>query len=264
MHPHPSIIRHGYRGNGRLAGQAALITGGDSGIGRSVAVHYAREGASVAFVYLNEEEDAHETLEWLAQEGAACMGIEADLRHAGTCSDIVDAVTKRFGRLDILVNNAAEQHPKDDLADISDEQLKQTFETNLFANVYLTRAAEPHLRDGGTIINTASVAFYRGSAHLIDYAASKGAVVGLTRSLAKALAPRGIRVNGVAPGPIWTPLIPATFGPEKVERFGDNEPLGRAGQPAEVGPCYVFLASADASYMTGQMLHPNGGDYMST
>ena len=264
MTPEPVTIRDDYRGSGKLAGKVALITGGDSGIGRAIAVHFAREGASVAIVYLNEDADAEETKRLVEAEGAACLLQRGNVSRAAFCRDTVRAVVECFGALDILVNNAAQQYPADDPLDISDEQLRHTFETNLYPYFYFIRAALPHLRRGASIINTTSVTAYRGSGHLIDYSATKGAIVALTRSLATALADRGIRVNGVAPGPIWTPLIPASFDAEHVQKFGDDTPLKRAGQPAEVAPCYVFLASDDASYMLGQVLHPNGGDFIST
>lgn len=264
MTPRPIVIRDDYRGSGRLKDRVALITGGDSGIGRSVAVHFAREGADVAFVYLCEDADAQETQRWVEQEGRNCLAIRGDLADSAFCDSVIEAVEGRFGRLDILVSNAAEQHTADDPKTISDEQLHRTFATNVYACFYLIRAALPLLKEGATIINTTSVVAYRGSGHLVDYAGTKGALVGLTRSFASALAGDGIRVNAVAPGPIWTPLIPASFPRDKVEEFGAGQRLGRAGQPAEVAPSYVFLASADASYMTGQVLHPDGGDFMSS
>lgn len=264
MQPRPIFIRDDYRGSGKLANKVALITGGDSGIGRAIAVHYAREGAHVAIVYLDEHKDAQETKRLVEAEKRACLLLAGDVSDEGFCYEVINRAVQEFGGLDILVNNAAEQHPKDNLEDISAEQLVKTFRTNIFAYFYLAKAALAHLKEGGVILNTTSVTAYRGSAHLLDYSATKGAIVAFTRSLALSLAKRGVRVNGVAPGPIWTPLIPATFSEQQVESFGGDVPLGRAGQPAEVAPCFVFLASADGSYMTGQILHPNGGGFVET
>lgn len=264
MQPRPIFIRDDYRGSGKLTDKVALITGGDSGIGRSVAVHYAREGAHVAIVYLNEHDDAQATKRLVENERRGCLLLPGDVGDEAFCYEAVNRVVQEFGGLDILVNNAAEQHPKQNLEEIDAEQLVQTFRTNIFAYFYMAKAALKHLKQDGVILNTTSVTAYRGSGHLLDYASTKGAIVAFTRSLALSLAKRGIRVNGVAPGPIWTPLIPATFPEEKVESFGSDVPMGRAGQPAEVGPCFVFLASADASYLTGQTLHPNGGGFVET
>jgi NAD(P)-dependent dehydrogenase (short-subunit alcohol dehydrogenase family) len=264
MSPQPVYIGDAYKGSGKLAGKVALITGGDSGIGRAVAVHFAREGADLSIVYLDEHTDAKDTRRLVEQEGRRCELISGDVGDADFCHQAVKTHLERLGRLDVLVNNAAEQHVQTRFEDISLAQVEQTFRTNFFAYFSFAKAALPHLEPGGAIINTASVTAYRGSSHLIDYSATKGAIVAFTRSLASALAERGIRVNGVAPGPIWTPLIPATFGPEHVQSFGSDTLLGRAGQPAEVAPCYVLLASADGAYMTGQVLHPNGGDFIGT
>ena len=264
MQPRPVFIREDYRGSGKLTNKVALITGGDSGIGRSVAVHYAREGAHIAIVYLNEHDDAQETKRLVEAEKRECLLISGDVGDEAFCFEAVNRTVQEFGGLDILVNNAAEQHPKQNLEDIHAEQLVQTFRTNIFAYFYMAKAALRHLKDGSVILNTTSVTAYRGSGHLLDYSSTKGAIVAFTRSLALSLAKRGIRVNGVAPGPIWTPLIPATFPPDKVESFGADVPMGRAGQPAEVGTCFVFLASADASYLTGQTIHPNGGGFVET
>jgi NAD(P)-dependent dehydrogenase (short-subunit alcohol dehydrogenase family) len=247
-------------GCGKLDGKVALITGGDSGIGRAVAVAFAREGADVAIAYLNEHNDAAETRRLVEAEGRRCEAFAGDIGDEAFCKDLVRRVLEKFEKLDVLVNNAAEQHPKERLEEISKEQLERTFRTNIFSMFHLTKAALPHLGEGAAIVNTTSVTAYRGSGHLIDYAATKGAIVSFTRSLSKALADRKIRVNAVAPGPIWTPLIPSTFPADHVESFGSNVPLGRVGQPSEVAPSYVFLASDDASYMTGQVLHPNGGE----
>jgi NAD(P)-dependent dehydrogenase (short-subunit alcohol dehydrogenase family) len=264
MMPPPIYIRENYRGSGKLRNRIALITGGDSGIGRSVAVHFAREGADVAIVYLEEHADAQETKERVEKESRHCLLLAGDVGNEAFCRKAVSATIEGFGRLDLLVNNAGEQHVRSDFRQVSSEQMEKTFRTNIFAYFYMTQAALDHLGEGTAIINTTSITAYRGSDHLVDYSATKGAIVAFTRSLAKALAPAGIRVNGVAPGPIWAPLIPATFPAEAVKDFGKSTLMGRAGQPAEVGPCYVFLASEDASYMTGQVLHPNGGDFIST
>jgi NAD(P)-dependent dehydrogenase (short-subunit alcohol dehydrogenase family) len=260
MTPRPRAEDHTYRGSGKLESKVALITGGDSGIGRAVAIAFAKEGADVAIAYLNEHGDAQETRALVDKEGRRCLAIAGDVGDEGFCRRVVQDTVREFGRLDVLVNNAAEQHPQESLDQITSEQLERTFRTNIFSFFYMTKAALSHLPEGSAIINTTSVTAYRGSAHLLDYAATKGAIVAFTRSLAKALVGRGIRVNGVAPGPIWTPLIPATFPAERVASFGADVPMQRAGQPEEVAPSYVFLASDDASYMAGQILHPNGGE----
>jgi NAD(P)-dependent dehydrogenase (short-subunit alcohol dehydrogenase family) len=244
----------------KLAGKVAVISGGDSGIGRAVAVGFASEGADVAILYLNEHRDAKETMRLVESLGRRAVAIAGDIGDEVFCRRAIQEVVKTFPRIDILVNNAAEQHPQDSLEKISAKQLERTFRTNIFSFFFLTKAALKHLKKGSVIINTTSVTAYRGSASLLDYSSTKGAIVSFTRSLAHSVVKRGIRVNAVAPGPIWTPLIPATFPSEKVETFGSDVPLGRAGQPNEVAPAYVFLASADSSYMTGQVLHPNGGE----
>lgn len=259
MQPTPESSAKKYKAADKLAGKIALITGGDSGIGRSVAVMFAKEGADCAIVYLNEHEDAREAKRLVEETGRACLLIPGDVGDSTFCRQAVDQTLQEFGQIDILVNNAAEQHEQEQLEDISDEQLERTFRTNIFAYFYLTREALRHMQAGSTIINTTSVTAYEGNPTLIDYSATKGAIVAFTRSLSKALTDRQIRVNGVAPGPIWTPLIPASFSEEKAATFGANTALGRPGQPDEVAPCYVFLASDDSSYMTGQVLHPNGG-----
>jgi len=259
MTPRPTAEDQQYRGSGKLQGKVALITGGDSGIGRAVAIMYAREGADVAVVYLNEHQDAEETKRLVEQEGRRCQLIAGDVGSEQFCQQAVQQTVGQLGKLDILVNNAAEQHPQESIEDITSEQLERTFRTNIFAMFYLTKAALPHLREGSTIINTTSVTAYRGNDTLLDYSSTKGAIVAFTRSLAKALAEKNIRVNGVAPGPIWTPLIPSTFPEDKVASFGADVPMKRPGQPEEVAPSYVFLASDDSSYITGQTLHPNGG-----
>ena len=260
MKPRPEPIRRDYRGSGKLDGMAALITGGDSGIGRAVALAFAHEGADVAIVYLNEHDDAKETARMVEKTGRKCVTIAGDIGKETFCQKAVTQTLKRFGRLDIVVNNAAEQHPQKSIAEISSEQLEKTFRTNIFSYFYIVKAALPHLNPGAAIINTTSVTAYRGSPELLDYSSTKGAIVTFTRSLAMQLVEKQIRVNGVAPGPIWTPLIPATFEAKKVEQFGSDVPMARAGEPAEVAPAFVYLASSDSSYMTGQILHVNGGE----
>ncbi|MFC3834142.1 SDR family oxidoreductase [Deinococcus rufus] len=256
----PVVIRDGYRGSGRLTGKVALITGGDSGIGRAVAVHFAREGADVAIVYLDEHGDARATLQMVETEGRRGLLIPGDIGDPAFCRHAVEHAVGALGGLNILVNNAAEQHPQKAITDITPEQLERTFRTNIFAMFYLVQAALPHLQRGDAIINTTSVTAYRGSPQLLDYSSTKGAIVAFTRSLSGNLAETGVRVNAVAPGPIWTPLIPSTFDAEHVGAFGQDTPLGRPGQPSEVAPAYVYLASEDSSYVTGQVIHPNGGD----
>ena len=260
MEPQPDAEASEYRGSGKLAGKAALITGGDSGIGRAVAVLFAREGADVAIGYLNEHEDARETVRLVEAEGRRCIAVAGDVGDERACRELVERTVAEFGRLDCLVNNAAEQHPQESIEQIDAEQLERTFRTNIFSMFFLVRAALPHLREGSTIINTTSVTAYKGSPQLLDYSATKGAIVSFTRSLSMQLVERGIRVNAVAPGPIWTPLIPASFPEDKVAKFGADVPMKRAGQPDEVAPSYVFLAADDSSYIAGQVLHPNGGE----
>jgi NAD(P)-dependent dehydrogenase (short-subunit alcohol dehydrogenase family) len=238
----------------------ALITGGDSGIGRAVALAFAEEGADIAIVYRNEHRDAAETRRGVEDRGRRCIALAGDIADEGFCRRAVRQTVRRLGHLDILVNNAGEQHPQKSIAAISARQLERTFRTNVFGMFFMTKAALPHLKAGSAIINTSSVTAYRGSGHLLDYSATKGAIVSFTRALSQALAGDEIRVNGVAPGPIWTPLIAASFPRRRVATFGSEVPLGRAGEPAEVAPCYVFLASPDSTYMTGQVLHPNGGE----
>ena len=256
----PKPVAERAKKTSKLEGKVALITGGDSGIGRAVALLFALEGADVAISYLNEHQDAEEVRKGVEEYGRRCLLLPGNIRDAAFCQKIVDDTVKEFGKLDILVNNAATQTEQESLEKISDEQLLETYETNIFSMFRITRAALPHLKEGSAIINTTSVTAYRGSGHLIDYASTKGAIVAFTRSLAQNLAEKKIRVNGVAPGPIWTPLIAASFDGEKVASFGSDVPLKRAGEPAEVAPSYLFLASEDASYMTGQVLHPNGGE----
>jgi NAD(P)-dependent dehydrogenase (short-subunit alcohol dehydrogenase family) len=260
MIPQPQDRAEEYRGSRKLAGKVALVTGGDSGIGRSVAIHFAKEGADVAILYLSEHQDAEQTQALVEQAGRSAILIAGDVGNSEFCNEAVARTIKSFGRLDILVNNAAEQHLAESLEDIDDEQLERTFRTNIFGYFFMARAALPHLKEGACIVNTTSVTAYRGNPQLVDYAATKGAIVAFTRSLAMQLAERDIRVNAVAPGPIWTPLIPASFPPDRVAQHGKHSKLGRPGQPDEVAPSYVFLASKDSSYMTGQVLHPNGGE----
>jgi NAD(P)-dependent dehydrogenase (short-subunit alcohol dehydrogenase family) len=262
MRPAPRSDDRTYRGSGKLAGRGALVTGGDSGIGRAVAVFFAKEGADVAIVYHEHDDDARETCRLVEAEGRRCLALKGDVGDEGFCREAVERTARELGRLDVLVNNAAEQHPKESIEEIGAEQLERTFRTNIFSMFYLTKAALPHLRQhpGANIVNTTSVTAYKGNEQLIDYASTKGAIVAFTRSLSQALAKEKLRVNAVAPGPIWTPLIAATFtDDEKIQSFGSDVPLGRAGQPEEVAPSYVFLASDDASYITGQVIHPNGG-----
>lgn len=260
MQPRPDYDPAHYRGADKLRDQVAIITGGDSGIGRAVSLLFAREGADVVVVYLNEHEDARKTQELVQQEGRKCLLMDGDVGQESFCRQVVEKTVEEFGRLDILVNNAAEQHDQEKLEDITEEQLERTFRTNIFAHFFMAKAALKHMKEGASIINTTSVTAYRGSSHLVDYASTKGAIVAFTRSLSGQIAKRNIRVNAVAPGPVWTPLIPASFPAEKVEGFGSDSALGRAGQPEEIAPSYVFLASSDSSFMTGQVLHPNGGE----
>jgi NAD(P)-dependent dehydrogenase (short-subunit alcohol dehydrogenase family) len=260
MKPRPKSDSTNHPGCGKLEGKVALITGGDSGIGRAVAVAYAKEGADISIVYLNEHDDAAETVRMVEEQGQRCIRIAGDVGRESFCKDSVKRTVRELGHLDILVNNAAELHPQRSIEDISEEQLERTFRTNVYSLFFMSKAALPHLHEGSSIINTTSVTAYRGSAELLDYASTKGAIAAFTRSLSQSLSDRKIRVNGVAPGPIWTPLIPSTFPPDKVKEFGSDVPMGRAGEPVEVAPSFVFLASHDATYMSGQVLHPNGGE----
>lgn len=265
MNPQPITEMEGYKNGGKLTGKVALITGGDSGIGCSVAMLFAREGANVAIGYYDEHEDAQKVVDDLKRIGVKAKAYAHDLKVVSDAQALIDKVVKDFGGLNILVNNGGVQFPQDSFQEITPEQVKETFETNIFGMMFLSQAAAPHLADGDAIINTTSVTAYRGSAHLIDYSATKGAIVAFTRSLAESLIERGVRVNAVAPGPIYTPLIPATFSEEKVAHQGGETPMGRRGQPAELAPSYVFLASyADSSYITGQVIHVNGGDYITS
>jgi len=249
------------KGSGKLQNKIAVITGGDSGIGKAVALLFAKEGADIAIVYLNEHKDAQETKHTIEEKyDRNCLALAMDLSKEKACKDAIEKIMDEYGRIDILVNNAAVHWESKSLLDITTEHLMATFETNVYSMFWTTKFALPYLKKGASIINTASVTAYRGSAHLIDYAATKGAIVAFTRSLASNLVDKKIRVNGVAPGPIWTPLIASSFQEEKVSEFGSDVPMKRAGEPAEVAPCYLFLASSDSSYITGQFLHPNGGE----
>ena len=259
MTPQPKADDSQYRGSGKLQGKVALITGGDSGIGRAVAIAFAKEGADVAIVYLDEHDDAKQTKQLVEEQGRRATAIAGDIGDEAFCQQAVQQTVDEFGHLDILVNNAGEQHPQESIEDISAQQLERTFRTNIFSMFFLTKAALKHLKEGSAIVNTTSVTAYQGNKQLLDYSSTKGAIVAFTRSLSQNLVQQGIRVNGVAPGPIWTPLIPSTFPADKVESFGQQVPMERAGQPEEVAPSYVFLASDDSSYMSGQILHPNGG-----
>lgn len=265
MKPKPITELDDYAAGGKLKGKVALVTGGDSGIGRAVAILFAKEGANVAIGYYDEHEDAQNVVERLKALGVQAKAYAHDLKKVEDSQQLVKDVVADFGQLNILVNNGGVQFPQDSFADITPEQIKETFETNIFGMMFLTQAAEPHLSKGDAIVNTTSVTAYRGSGHLIDYSATKGAIVSFTRSIATSLNEKGIRVNAVAPGPIYTPLIPATFSEDKVENQGGETPMGRRGQPAELAPAYVFLASdADSSYITGQVIHINGGDYITS
>jgi NAD(P)-dependent dehydrogenase (short-subunit alcohol dehydrogenase family) len=259
MQPQPRSGTSDYIASGKLRDRVALITGGDSGIGRAVAVLYAKEEADIAVVYFNEHRDARETKRLVEAEGRKCLLIAGDIGREAFCRKAVAETKRVLGRIDILVNNAAEQHPQESITKITERQLDRTFRTNIFAMFFLTKAVMPHFRKGGVIVNTTSVTAYQGSPELLDYSSTKGAIVAFTRSLSQALAGKKIRVNAVAPGPIWTPLIPSTFPAEEVATFGSDTPLGRAGEPDEVATSFVFLASDDSSYMSGQVLHPNGG-----
>ncbi|ASE58462.1 SDR family oxidoreductase [Staphylococcus saprophyticus] len=265
MNPQPITEMESYKSGGKLKGKVALITGGDSGIGRAIAVLYAKEGANVAIGYYDEHEDAEAVVEQISSLGVTAKAYAHDLKKVEDSQKLIEKVVADFGELNILVNNGGVQFPQDHFEDIAPEQIKETFETNIFGMMFLSQAAVPHLKEGDAIINTTSVTAYRGSAHLIDYSATKGAIVAFTRSLATTLMSKGIRVNAVAPGPIYTPLILATFSEDKVENQGGETPMERRGQPAELAPSYVFLASyADSSYITGQVIHVNGGDYITS
>ena len=259
LNPRP-VYEPKYPGSGRLEGKVALITGADSGIGRAVAALYAREGADIAVVYLNEHDDANETQRIVTREGGRCVLIPGDVGDKAFCADAVKQTVDALGGLDILVNNAGEQHPDKDIRDITEEQLRRTFQTNIFGMFFMMQAAREHLKEGSAIVNCTSVTMYQGEPELLDYSSTKGAITAFTRSLSEQLVGKGIRVNAVAPGPIWTPLNPSGgASPEKLATFGEKTPMGRPGQPNEVAPAFLFLACEDSSYMSGQVLHPNGG-----
>lgn len=260
MNPAPEVIKDSYKGSEKLKDKIALITGGDSGIGRSAAVHFAREGAHVAIVYLDEDNDAEDTRKMIEQEGRECLLIKGDVKKTTFAKDAIKKVINKFGRINILVNNAGIQVPQKDLKNIDEKQLEETFRTNIFGYFYFAHEALEHFQAGDVIINTTSVTAYRSSPNLIDYSSTKGAITSFTRSLATNLAKSGIRVNAVAPGPVWTPLIVSTFDEEKIKSFGSETAMERAGQPSELGPSYVFLASEDSSFITGQVIHVNGGE----
>lgn len=257
MEKQPETIKKTYKGSDKLKGKTALITGGDSGIGRAIAVHFAREGANVAIAYLNEDKDAQKTKELVENEGSKCLTIPGNLIDKKVCKDLIERTVSQFGNLDILVNNAATQYPNKSITEIDYDELKETFDLNIVSMIYLTKLALKHMQEGARIINTTSVTGYKGHEMMVDYSATKGAITSFTRALSAQLASKKILVNGVAPGPILTPLIPATMG--AVEDFGENVPLGRPGQPSELAPAYVYLASEDSTYVTGQIIHVNGG-----
>jgi NAD(P)-dependent dehydrogenase (short-subunit alcohol dehydrogenase family) len=259
MNPQPDDTMTHYLSSNRFKGKVAIVTGGDSGIGRAVAIGFAKEGADVVIVYLNETKDAEVTASYIEREGQIARLIKGDIGNLEFCQSVALEVLNTFGQIDVLINNAAEQTPQESILDITEKQLENTFRTNIFSMFYMTQAVLPFLKPGSSIVNTASVTAYKGSAELLDYSATKGAIIAFTRSLSQNFIEKEIRVNAVAPGPIWTPLIPSTFSKEEVKEFGSDTPMGRAGQPDEVAPSFLFLASDDASYITGQVLHPNGG-----
>lgn len=264
MDPQPEYENTKISGSGILKDQVAIVTGGDSGIGRAISVAFAREGADLCIVYHSSDEDAKKTKKLVESKGRGCLLVKGDIGDSDFCKKVVKDTMDQYSRLDLLVNNAAEQHPQENFEDITEEQLTQTFRTNVFGFFLMTLAALPHMKKGSSVLNTASVTAYRGSGGLVDYAATKGAIVAFTRSLSENLVDRGIRVNMVAPGPIWTPLIPSTFPEEDVKTFGQDTPMGRPGQPYEVAECFVFLAGAQSSYITGQCIHPNGGEIVNS
>lgn len=264
MDPRPEYVKKSYKASGKLAGKKALITGGDSGIGRAVAIHFAKEGADVAIVYLEEDGDAEETQKLVEAEGRSCILIKGDVKKQDFCKKAVEKTVKTFGLLNILVNNAAQQFPQQELTEISEKQLDITFKTNIYSYFYFATEALKHMKAGDTIINTSSVTAYRGSKHLLDYSSTKGAITTFIRSLGTNLAEKHIRVNGVAPGQVWTPLIVSSFDKKHIKEFGRETPMGRAGQPSEIAPAYVFLASDDASFITSQVIHINGGEVVNS
>ena len=259
MNPQPRSDRREHRGSHKLDGRVVLITGGDSGIGRAMAVAAAKEGADVAIAYLNEDEDARETARLVEELDARCLTVRGDVGDEATCRRIVAQTIERFGRLDVLINDAGEQHPREAIEEISAEQLERTFRTNVFSQFFMTKAALGHMKSGASIVNVASITAYEGNPKLIDYSSTKGAIVSFTRALSNSIIERGIRVNAVAPGPIWTPLIPASYSSEEVAKFGSDTPMKRPGQPDEVAAAILFLACDDSSYVSGQTLHVNGG-----
>ncbi|MDQ0253188.1 NAD(P)-dependent dehydrogenase (short-subunit alcohol dehydrogenase family) [Evansella vedderi] len=259
MRPRPISESPDYKATGKLQGKVAIISGGDSGIGRAVAYAFAKEGATIVIVYLNEHADAQETKQRVEQLGQQCLAIAGDLGQEQTSHQVVEQTVRLFGRIDIIVNNCAESYPQDQITDITSEQLIRVFQSNVFSYFYLTKAALPYLKEGSSIINTTSASAYEGQRGNLDYSTTKGANVTFTRSLALDLVDKGIRVNGVSPGPIWTPIIPSSFSAEVVQNFGTGTPMKRAGQPFELAPAYVYLASDESSYVTGQMIHVNGG-----
>ncbi|KRF13714.1 NAD(P)-dependent oxidoreductase [Paenibacillus sp. Soil787] len=262
MNPRPIFDNPNYKGSGKLKDKIAIITGGDSGQGRAIAVAFAKEGADILIIYLNEHSDAEETKQYVEQMGRRCLCMAGDIGSEAFCKQVMEQTIMQFGKLDILVNNAAEQHVQDGLENISSEQMEKTFRTNFFSIFYLTKIALPHMKPGSSIINAASLAAYEGNEQLIDYSATKGAIVSFTRSLSKSLHSKGIRVNGVVPGTIWTPLIPASFPSDQVANWGAKNPMKRAGQPFEIAPAYVYLASEDSTYVSGQFIHITGGVIM--
>jgi NAD(P)-dependent dehydrogenase (short-subunit alcohol dehydrogenase family) len=259
MKPRPKYEDNLYQGSNKLKAKTAIITGGDSGIGRAIALYFAKEGANVVIAFLNEKKDANKTKSIVEKEGKECLLIQGDISNPNFCRKVVEQTYRKFAQIDILVNNAGIQFPEERIENITNQQLHKTFATNFFSFFYMTKQVLKYMKEGGVIINTTSITAYKGHPELIDYSSTKGAIVTFTRSLSGALIERGIRVNAVAPGPVWTPLIPSSFKASKVATFGSDTPMGRAGQPEEIAPCYVFLASDDSSFMTGQVLHPNGG-----